>query len=77
MKTRKVLRVPEGCIQVWWVQCDDKCPGWLHMDDSMGRGAGLERCDSCNRFANDRSAERTHAKECGCGLKAAQGPGVL
>lgn len=69
------LKVKRGTVKVWWAQCDPKCPGWVHMDDSMGRGPGLERCDECNRFVSDDSAARSHAKECGCGLKPALPPG--
>ena len=45
--------------------CDNpKCPGWLHMHDSMGRGPGIERCDDCARFPDDDAARAAHDATC-------------
>jgi len=45
--------------------------GWVHMDDSSGRGPGIERCDSCARFDSDTAAAAAHARACSCGLTVA------
>lgn len=52
---------------------DDTCLscegwGWLHMNDSMGCGPGIEKCDSCARFPYDEDAAAAHATACACGL---------
>lgn len=54
------------------IACEGR--GWLHMDDSMGRGPGIEACDDCNRYKSDDEAAEAHAKECKCGLKVAEEP---
>lgn len=45
--------------------------GWLHMDDSCGRGPGIERCDSCQRYVTDFQAAEIHRGECDCGMEVA------
>lgn len=47
------------------------CPGWLHMDDSCGRGPGIERCDDCDLYDTDEDAQRAHDQVCACGLTVA------
>jgi hypothetical protein len=55
-------------------QCGDpRCPGYLHMADSMGRGPGLERCDVCDRFEDDEKAAAAHAAADCCSLGVAVG----
>lgn len=47
------------------LDCDDpSCPGWCHMDDSMGRGPNVERCDTCKVFPDDGSAIEAHDRQC-------------
>lgn len=50
------------------VEC---CPGYLHMDDSCGRGPGIERCNECAVFDSDEEAQAAHDSECCCGLTVA------
>jgi hypothetical protein len=41
-------------------KCDDAlCPGW-----GWFNGCEIQRCDACDRFANDDSARR-HVRRCG------------
>ena len=49
--------------------------GWLHMDDSSGRGPGIERCDSCGKYGSDADAARAHARVGCCSLGLAPDPG--
>lgn len=52
--------------------CDDPaCRGWCHMDDSHGRGPGIERCDTCKRYPDDAAAIRAHDHECKAGAACA------
>jgi len=47
------------------LKCDSPdCPGWLHMTDSMGRGPGIERCDTCSIFRTDAAARMAHDLTC-------------
>lgn len=47
------------------LKCDDmRCRGWCHMDDSMGRGPGVERCDTCSMYPDDTAAIEAHDREC-------------
>ncbi len=50
-------------------ECACEGHGWLHMEDSMGRGPGIERCDSCALFDSDEAACVAHDSVCDCGLK--------
>ena len=46
----------------WCEDCDGR--GWIHMDDSMGRGPDIERCDSCVEYDGDCEARAAHDREC-------------
>jgi hypothetical protein len=60
-------------VNPWTPRCDDPtCWGWIHMDDSCGRGPGIGRCDLCDRFADDDAAAAQHRLECPCGLDLAR-----
>ena len=49
------------------VRCSDcEGNGWLHMEDSMGRGPGIERCDTCEQYEGDEEAGKAHALACQC-----------
>lgn len=53
------------------MQCDDpECRGWVHMDDSMGRGPGIEACDVCDLFLSDEDADVEHHKSGCCDLRS-------
>lgn len=52
--------------------CDCGGRGWLHMNNSMGRGPGVERCDDCKRFDTDEDASAEHANVCPCGMGVAE-----
>lgn len=52
------------------VRGNDECDcgtGWLHMNDSMGRGPGIEACDECEKYDSDAAAQEAHDRECSDG----------
>lgn len=54
--------------------CDGNGAGWLHMNDSMGRGPGIEACDECGKYDTDEEAQAAHDAECttaNCNLRKA------
>jgi len=52
------------------MRCDDpECRGWVHMDNSMGWGPGIEACDVCGLFLTDEDADTEHHRSGCCALR--------
>lgn len=50
-------------------RCSHGCPGWAHFNLGADRES-IERCDECDRFADDEEATAAHDLLCRCGAGA-------
>jgi hypothetical protein len=63
-----------------WERCGDaSCLGWIHAnpDEHDCTGREVQRCDECERFDCDASAQLAHVRECGCEWGAPSCEGCL